>query len=100
MDRLPDDFEFQIPPHPKMLDEIKRLELDGYVLHKEWENGIELRKKNMCSDLGLLVRCMAMLCCTAYTFPFFFHTILDRVFGYRYQAFVTRSAENPEVGIY
>jgi len=83
-----------------MLDEIKRLELDGYVLHKEWENGIELRKMSSCSDFGILARCVAMFCCTTCTFPFFFRTILDRVFGYRYQAFVTRSADNPEVGIY
>jgi hypothetical protein len=66
-------------------DKLEQLVLDGYWIHKEWSNGIELRKGKGFRGwlLFLQVLCPVML------FPGFMRSVVNNFFGYRYRLFVT-----------
>lgn len=74
-------------------DELERLISDGYWIHKEWSNGIELRKGKKFRGwlLFLQVLCPVML------FPGFMRSVVNNLCGYRYRLFVTIDASKPKI---
>jgi hypothetical protein len=90
-------FRFKDEPSERVLEEIASLERDGYFVHREWANGVELRKKSQVGDLGLAVRCLLALVAPVIFLPFFGRTILDTMFGFKYRVFVTRDSSTPQV---
>jgi len=88
-----DDYHFRQSIPVISLQEIERLVSDGYRIHKEWSNGIELRKGN-----GF----RAWLLCLQVLFPFllfpgFMRSVANNFYGYRYRLFVTFDAKEPRV---
>ena len=90
-------YKFQLDPPPASLAEITRLEGDGYRVHKEWENGIEMRKKNKIGALGAAILCFPVYFAPIIALPLFGRSILDVLLGYKYRAFVTRDPDEPKV---
>jgi hypothetical protein len=74
------------------LDEIAYLQLLDYAVHKEWKNGVELRKKSGVGDVGFALRSLCVLCFPVLGILFFGRTVLDVFYGYKYRAFVPNRA--------
>ena len=76
--------------------EVELLELDGYVFHKEWENGVEMRKGR--SFRGWLFALHGLIVVVAPSFIgiLFARSIANNLFGYKHRVFVTRDAEEVE----
>ncbi|MES2018350.1 MAG: hypothetical protein V4484_17820 [Pseudomonadota bacterium] len=90
-------FPFKNAPSEPVLAEIATLEGDGYFVHREWANGIELRKKSKVGYLGTLARCLLSIVAPVIFIPFFGRTILDSIFGFKYRVFVSRDPSSPRV---
>ncbi len=77
--------------------EVELLELDGYVFHKEWENGVEMRKGR--SFRGWLFALHALIVVVAPSFIgiLFARSIANNLFGYKHRVFVTHNAEEVEL---
>ncbi|MFL6658733.1 MAG: hypothetical protein ACJ8GW_11710 [Massilia sp.] len=73
-------------------DQIAHLEQLGYVVYKEWGNGVELRKKTAVSDVGFALRCLCILCVPVLGMPFFGRAVLDVLCGFKFRAFVPNSS--------
>lgn len=69
--------------------ELERLVSDGYWIHKEWSNGIELRKGKKFRGWLLLLQVL----CPVVLFPGFARSVLNNFCGYRYRVFVTIDAD-------
>jgi hypothetical protein len=90
-------FNFKDEPSAPMREEIALLEIEGYSVHREWANGIELRKKSGVGSLGILGRCVLAFLMPVIFIPFFGRTILEIISGYKYRVFVTRDLFEPRV---
>lgn len=88
-----EEYQFRGKIPSATLDELERLVSDGYWIHKEWSNGIELRtgKKFRGWLLFLQVLFPAML------FPGFMRSVVNNLCGYRYRLFVTNDANEPKI---
>lgn len=86
-------FPFQREVPAACLLEIERLQTDGYVIHKEWANGIELRKGKPFRGwlLGLQVLFPMWL------FPGVMRCVVDNLFGYKYRVLVARDPEKATI---
>lgn len=90
-------FHFKDVPSVQVLAEIAALEREGYFVHREWRNGVELRKKSQVGYLGLLIRCLLVVIAPVVFLPFFGRTILDKIFGFKYRVLVTVDPSAPQV---
>lgn len=84
-------FRQEIPVATRL--EVERLRRDGYVIHKEWGNGIELRKGKPFRGWLLLLHVLF----PAFLFPGFMRSLVDNFFGYQYRLFVTLDENAPSV---
>lgn len=75
------------------LVEIERLQMDDYVIHKEWANGIEMRKGKPFRPwlLGLHVAFPFLL------FPGFMRSVVDNLFGYKHRVLVSLDLNEPKI---
>lgn len=73
--------------------ELEQLIFDGYWIHKEWSNGIELRKGKKFRGWLLFLQVL----CPAVLFPGFVRSIVNNFYGYRYRLFVTIDADEPKI---
>lgn len=71
--------------------ELEQLISDGYWIHKEWGNGIELRKGKKFRGWLLLLQVL----CPVVLFPGFMRSVVNNFFGYR--LFVTFDENEPKI---
>jgi hypothetical protein len=90
-------FQFKEKPSGTALAEIAALEQEGYFIHREWANGVELRKPSMIGAFGMSVRCLLVLLMPVVFLPFFGRSILSVILGYKLRVFVTRDAPEPRL---
>ena len=90
-------FHFKEKPTGPLLAEIATLEHDGYFIHREWANGVELRKRSTVGSFGMTARCLLALLMPVIFLPFFGRAILDVVFGYKVRVLVTREEPEPRL---
>jgi hypothetical protein len=90
---IPAPFQFQRVLPAATLAAIVRLQADGYVIHKELINGIELRKGKLFRDwlLALQVIFPVLL------FPGYMRSVIDNLYGYKHRVLVTLDAVEPQV---
>lgn len=67
------------------LQEISLLVEDGYVVHKEWANGVELRKGK---TFRVWLLAFHLLLLPVLLFPGVIRSIVDNFFGYKHRVFV------------
>jgi hypothetical protein len=90
-------FRFKVEPPALVLAEISLLEREGYFVHREWANGVELRKASRVGYFGMTVRCLLSVAIPVIFLPFFGRTIVDKIFGFKYRVFVARELSNPQM---
>ena len=73
--------------------ELERLMSDGYWIHKEWSNGIELRKGKKFRGWLLLVQVL----CPVVLLPGFMRSVVNNFCGYRYRLLVAIDADEPQI---
>lgn len=84
-------FRLELPATTRL--ELERLLSDGYWVHKEWSNGIELRKgKNFRGWLLFLQVLVPVV-----LFPGFMRSVVNNFYGYRNRVFLTIDASNPQI---
>jgi hypothetical protein len=66
--------------------EIDQLERDGYVVHKLWMNGVELRKGRPVGDGKFALALVLLFVCPA--LPFVARSSIANLFGYRHRIFL------------
>jgi hypothetical protein len=84
-------FSRQLPA--AVLAEISRLQDDGYVIHQEWANGVELRKGKPFRVWLLVLQCVFPY----FVFPGYMRLFVDNVYGYKFRLFVTLDPDEPKV---
>jgi hypothetical protein len=92
-----DSYQFKKEMPPLVVAGINRLQGNGYFIHKEWENGVEMRRKSAVRTLGIFIRSACILFFPIIGIPFFGRTILDVIYGYKCRIFVLRDHQSPEV---
>jgi hypothetical protein len=75
------------------LIEIARLESDGYVIHKMWANGVELRKGKPFREWLLLLHIVFPI----WLFPGFMRSVVNNLYGYKHRVLVTLDAVEAKV---
>lgn len=90
-------FHFKEKPSDMLLAEIATLEQDGYFIHREWANGVELRKRSTVGSFGMTARCLVVLFIPVIFLPFFGRPILDVIQGYKFRILVTREMPEPRL---
>jgi len=84
-------FRIKIPSATRL--ELERLISDGYWIHKEWSNGVELRKGKKFRGWLLFLQVLFPLA----LFPGFMRSVVNNLFGYRHRVFVTVDAGEPKI---
>jgi hypothetical protein len=77
--------------------EIALLELDGYVIHKEWENGVEMRKGRSFRGWLFALHTLIVVVAPSFIGILFARSIANNLVGYKHRVFVTRGAEEAEL---
>ncbi|HEY8025922.1 MAG TPA: hypothetical protein VIF60_15255 [Burkholderiaceae bacterium] len=90
-------FQFQSELPSSTAAEIARLEADGYLIHKEWINGVELRKGKPFRVWLLVLHAFALLIFPVLLVPGLMRSAVDNLFGYKYRVFVTRDSQEAAV---
>jgi hypothetical protein len=80
---------------PLVQREIEQLQADGYVLHKLWGNGVELRKGASFSGWRLILYLPLMILTPV--MPFVARGFVSNFFGYRHRVLVTFEESAPSV---
>lgn len=84
-------FERELPAATSA--EIARLQMDGYIVHKEWTNGIELRKGKPFRSWLLALQVIFPF----WLFPGVMRSVVDNLFGYKHRVLVTRDQNDSKV---
>ena len=77
--------------------EVEILELDGYVFHKEWENGVEMRKGRIFRGWLFALHVLIVVVAPSFIGILFARSISNNLFGYKHRVFVTRDADEVEL---
>ncbi len=77
--------------------EVALLELDGYVFHKEWENGVEMRKGRSFRGWLFCLHALIVVIAPSFIGILFARSIANNLFGHKHRVFVTRDAEEAEL---
>ena len=80
-----------------MRAEIAALEADGFVMYREWANGLELRKASTIGSFGIFGRCALAFLAPVIFIPLFGRAILAVICGYECRVVLTRDATDPKV---
>jgi hypothetical protein len=88
-----EEHQFRREISPATRDELQLLISDGYWIHKEWSNGIELRKGKKFRGWILFLQVL----CPVLLFPGFMRSVVDNLCGYRYRLIVTIDAGEPKI---
>ena len=86
-------YQFRRESPANTRDVLEWLVTDGYWIHKEWSNGIELRKgKGFRGGLLLLQVLFPFV-----LFPGFMRSVVNNFGGYRYRLLVTIDSNEPKI---
>lgn len=77
--------------------EVELLEQDGYVFHKEWENGVEMRKGRSFRGWLFALHALIVLVVPSVIGILCARSIANNLFGYKHRVFITRDAEEVEL---
>ena len=77
--------------------EVELLQLDGYVFHKEWENGVEMRKGRSFRGWLFALHALIVVVAPSCIGILFARSIGNNLFGYKHRVFVTRDTEEAEL---
>jgi len=84
-------FRQEIPAATRL--ELERLVSDGYWIHKEWRNGIELRKGKEFRGWLLFLQVLFPFV----LFPGFMRGVVNNFYGYRHRMFVSIDVSEPKI---
>jgi hypothetical protein len=88
-------FERELPA--ATMAEIMALQDDEYIIHKEWANGIELRKGKPFRDWLLALHVLMLVCFPILLIPGFMRSFINNIYGYKFRYFVTFDQPEPNV---
>ena len=88
-----ENFQFERELPIATIAEINRLQEDGYVIYKEWVNGIEMRKGKPFREWLLAVHIFF----PALLFPGYMRSVVNNFFGYRHRILVTLDENEAEI---
>jgi len=77
--------------------EVELLEQDSYVFHKEWENGVEMRKGRCFRGWLFALQALIVVIAPSFIGILFARSIANNLFGYKHRVFITRDAEEVEL---
>ncbi|MES2315967.1 MAG: hypothetical protein V4631_00605 [Pseudomonadota bacterium] len=80
-------FERELPAATLAL--IDELQTAGYVVHKEWINGIEMRKGKPMREWLLVCQILLVVAMPLLMLPLFVRSIGNNLFGYKHRVLVT-----------
>jgi hypothetical protein len=94
---IADAYKFERDLPSATAAEVALLQDDGYRIHKEWMNGIELRKGKPFREWLLALHIAAILFFPILLLPGFMRGAVNNLFGYKYRVFVTLDLNEPDV---
>jgi hypothetical protein len=75
---------------------IEELQGVGYVVHKEWANGIEMRKGKPLREWLLAIHVLAVIAFPLLVLPLFIRPIGNNLFGCKHRMLVTLDPDHAE----
>jgi hypothetical protein len=84
-----DLFQFQREMPHATLALVAELRAEGYVIHKEWTNGIEMRKGKPLRVWLLVFHILLVTVLPAFLLPLFIRSIGNNLWGYKHRRLVT-----------
>jgi hypothetical protein len=90
---MTEKFQFERELPIATIAEIKRLQEDGYVIYKEWTNGIEMRKGKPFREWLLAVHILFPVL----LFAGYMRSVVNNFFGYKHRILVTLAENEAEI---